>query len=120
MAIPMLAFIVISFVKSFPNDLGFTFDNYVRAFSPYSSVSIIKFLTNSLIISVLTAIVGTIIAYISGYISTRTKGVMTKPVHLLSIATLAVPGLVLGVGYIFLFKFTKGMVCWNNCYLSSC
>ena len=108
MAIPMLAFIVISFVKSFPNDLGFTFDNYVRAFSPYSSVSIIKFLTNSLIISVLTAIVGTIIAYISGYISTRTKGVMTKPVHLLSIATLAVPGLVLGVGYIFLFKFTKG------------
>ena len=107
LAIPMLAFIVISFVKRFPSDLAFTFDNYVKAFSPYSSVSIVKFLTNSLIISLLTAVIGTIVAYVSGYISTRTKGVLTKPIHLLSIASLAVPGLVLGVGYIFLFKGTK-------------
>lgn len=106
--IPSLAFIVVSFVTRFPSDMSFTLDNYVNAFSPYSSVSIVDFLINSLLIALLTGIFGTIIAYTSAYVSTRTSGKMKKPLHFISIATLAVPGLVLGIGYVFLFVNTYG------------
>ena len=106
--IPSLAFIVVSFVNRFPSDMTFTFDNYINAFSPYSSVSIIDFLINSLVIALLTGIFGTVIAYTSAYTSTRTNGKMRKPLHFISIATLAVPGLVLGIGYVFLFVNTYG------------
>lgn len=106
--IPSLAFIVISLVRRFPSDMSFTFENYVNAFSPYSSVSIVDFLANSLIISLLAGIFGTIVAYTSAYTSVRTSAKMAKPLHLISIATLAVPGLVLGIGYVFLFADTVG------------
>ena len=106
--IPQLAFVCISLVKRFPSDMTFTPDNYVNAFSPYSSVSIVNFLVNSLVISLLAGLFGTAFAYVSGYVSTRTKGKMAKPLHLIAISTLAVPGLVLGVGYVFLFADTTG------------
>ncbi|MBO6280347.1 MAG: ABC transporter permease subunit [Bacilli bacterium] len=106
--IPQVSFIAISFVTRFPGDMTFTFNNYKDAFSPYSSVSIVKFLSNSLIISLLAGLFGTIVAYLTGYLSTRAKGKLAKPLHLLSIATLAVPGLVLGIGYVFLFNNTDG------------
>lgn len=106
--IPSLCFISISFVTRFPSDMTFTFQNFVDAFSPYSSVSIVDFLLNSLLISLFAGLAGTFICYVSGYISTRTQGVLKKPLHLLAISTLAVPGLVLGIGYIFLFEFSDG------------
>lgn len=106
--IPQLAFIIISFVERFPSDMTFTTHHYVDAFSPYSSVSIVSFLKNSLIMSLLTGILGTIVAYVVGYVSLRTSGKFKKVLHLFSIATLAVPGLVLGIGYIFLFNRTEG------------
>lgn len=106
--IPQLAFIIISFVARFPSDMTFTGDNYINAFSPYSSVSIVSFLKNSLIMSFLTGILGTVLAYIMGYVSLRTSPKFKKVLHLFSIATLAIPGLVLGIGYIFLFSNTMG------------
>ena len=106
--LPSLAFIAISFVNRFPSDMTFTIANYQNAFSPYSSVSIVNFLINSLVISLFAGIFGTIVAYTSAYTSTRTSGKMAKPLHLIAIATLAVPGLVLGVGYVFLFANTVG------------
>ena len=106
--IPSLAFIIISFVNRFPSDMTFTFENYVNAFSPYSSVSISEFLINSFVISLLAGLFGTIVAYTSAYLSVRATAKMAKPLHLISIATLAVPGLVLGIGYVFLFADTYG------------
>ena len=106
--IPQFCFVSISFIEKFPSNMNVTFKNYVDAFSPYSSVSISRFLFNSLFISLLTGIFGTIIAYLCGYITTRTNGKLSKPLHFISIATLAVPGLVLGVGYVFLFDFSYG------------
>ena len=106
--IPSLAFIVISFVNRFPSDMTFTFNNYINAFSPYSSVSIINFLINSLVIALLAGIFGTIVCYLAAYLSTRCTGKVGKVLHFLSIATLAIPGLVLGVGYVFLFAGTRG------------
>ena len=106
--LPSLAFIAISFVNRFPSDMTFTFNNYVNAFSPYSTAPITSYLLNSLIISLLVGIFGTIVAYTSAYASVRSSAKMAKPLHLISIATLAVPGLVLGIGYVYLFKDTVG------------
>lgn len=105
---PSIAFIAISFMKDFPNDKSFSFANYETAFSSKSSLSITSYIRNSLVISLLVGLIGTVLAYIIGYVSTRCKGKLKKPLHLFSIATLAVPGLVLGLGYVFLFKSTKG------------
>lgn len=105
---PSIAFIAISFMKDFPLDKSFSFVNYETAFSSKSSLSITQYIRNSLVISILVGLVGTVLAYLIGYVSTRCKGKLAKPLHLFSIATLAVPGLVLGLGYVFLFKSTKG------------
>lgn len=107
--VPQLVFISISFMKDFPNDMSFSFQNYADSFSAKSSVSIVRYLKNSLLVAFLSALVGTIVAYITGYASSRAKGKFAKVVHLLSIATLAVPGLVLGIGYVFLFRTTRGI-----------
>lgn len=106
--VPQLVFLMISFVKRFPSDMTFTFDNYKNAFSPYASVSATTFLVNSLVISLLAGLLGTALAYFTGYMAVRTQGKLKKIVHLLSISTLAVPGLVLGLGFVYLFKDTKG------------
>jgi len=106
--IPQISFIVLSFVRSFPNDLTFTFDHFINAFSPFAAVNIIDTLLNSLIMSVLAAFFGTIIAYLSGYAAARSKGKLSKVLNILAAGSLAVPGLALGLGYIFVFGWTSG------------
>ena len=106
--IPQLVFLMISFVERFPSDMTFTFGNYADAFSPNASVSAGPFLVNSLLISLLAGIFGTAFAYLTGYAAVRTKGKLKKVIHLVAVSTLAVPGLVLGLGFVYLFKDTAG------------
>lgn len=103
--IPSVCFIFLSFLKDTQHgDYSFTLEHYSGA----ASSSLFEFAINSLVISLLVGIVGTIACYISGYASTRTNANLKKPVHLISISTLAIPGLVLGIGYLFLFRSTLG------------
>ncbi len=106
--IPQFVFLMISFVERFPSDMTFTFAHYADAFSPYASVSAGPFLVNSLVISLLAGLLGTAFAYITGYAAVRTKGKLKKVIHLVAVSTLAVPGLVLGLGFSYLFKDTRG------------
>ena len=106
--IPQIVFVFVSFVKRFPSNMTFTFEHYAYAFSPNASTPAFSYLFNSLIISLLAGLFGTIFAYVCGYVATRTKGKMAKSLHLIAISTLAVPGLVLGLGYVFLFSDTNG------------
>ena len=106
--IPQLVFLMISFLERFPSDMTFTFGHYADAFSPNASVSAGPFLVNSLLISLLAGIFGTAFAYLTGYAAVRTKGKLKKVIHLVAVSTLAVPGLVLGLGFVYLFKDTAG------------
>lgn len=63
-------------------------------------------LTNSLIIAFFVSIVGTIIAYFVAYLTARIKGKMSKIAHILTISSLAIPGIVLGLSYTICFKGT--------------
>ena len=103
--IPSICFIFLSFLKDTQHgDYSFTLEHYSGA----ASSSLIDFAINSLVISLSVGIIGTIVCYISGYAATRTNAKFKKPVHLISISTLAIPGLVLGIGYLFLFRSTLG------------
>ena len=105
---PQLAFISLSFTKAFPNDLGFTFEHIANIFSNTHGVGLTAYIFNSLKLAFLTSIVGTCFAYLLGYFSVRKSGRLAKAVDLLALSTIAIPGLVLGIGYIFLFKGTNG------------
>ena len=106
--LPQLAFISLSFTKAFPNDLSFTLEHIVNIFSNTHGVGLAAYIVNSLELALLTSVVGTAFAYLLGYFSVRKSGRMAKAVDLLALSTIAIPGLVLGIGYIFLFKGTNG------------
>lgn len=106
--LPQLAFISLSLTKSFPNDLSFTFDHLANIFSNTHGVGLTAYIFNSLELALLSALVGTSFAYLLGYLSVRKTGRMGKVIDLLALSTIAIPGLVLGIGFIFLFKGTNG------------
>lgn len=106
--LPQLAFIALSFTKAFPSDLSFTFEHIANIFSRTHGVGLVEYVKNSLTVSLLTAMSGMIFAYILGYLSVRKEGRLAKVIDLLALSTIAIPGLVLGIGYIFLFKETNG------------
>ena len=105
---PQLAFISLSFTQSFPNDLSFTFDHIANIFSNTHGVGLTAYILNSLELALLTALLGTGFAYLLGYLSVRQTGRMGKAIDLLALSTIAIPGLVLGIGFIFMFKGTNG------------
>lgn len=63
-----------------------------------------EYIFNSLIIAILVAIFGTIISYFTAYVTARTKGIVSKIIHILTISSLAIPGIVLGLSYTIGFK----------------
>ena len=63
-------------------------------------------LLNSLLIAVFAAAIGTIVAYLSAYITSRSDNRLKKVVHILSIISIAIPGIVLGLSYILAFRNT--------------
>ena len=91
-----------SLVRYWPYNLELTLDHYdfdrvdERGWGAY---------TNSLKIAAWTMIVGTVVVFLTAYTVTKTKGAVALRggVHLLSMMPLSVPGLVLGLAYIFFF-----------------
>ncbi len=63
-----------------------------------------KYIFNSVFIAILVSLIGTIISYFSAYVVARVKGHFAKILHLLTICTLAIPGIVLGLSYVISFN----------------
>jgi len=61
---------------------------------------------NSLKMAAGTAVLGTVLVFVSAYLLEKTRGLdlLRGPVQMLAIVPMAVPGLVLGLGYIFFFN----------------
>jgi iron(III) transport system permease protein len=91
-----------SLVRYWPYNLELTLQHYdfnrvdERGWGAY---------TTSLVMAFWTMVFGTAIVFGSAYVVTKTKGfaAMRNAVHLLSMTPLSVPGLVLGLAYIFFF-----------------
>jgi iron(III) transport system permease protein len=105
---PQFSFIALSFVKSFPNNLSFTWDNMAAAFGNNTGLGVGNYLVNSLLMALFTGIIGTFLAYILAYFVTRFDGWLGKALNFICLVSLAIPGLVFGLGYVFFFSFSKG------------
>ncbi|WP_339180994.1 ABC transporter permease subunit [Oceanobacillus sp. FSL W7-1293] len=89
------------FVTAFPYDLSFTWDHITGVFQSNDLISVYR---NSLIVAVLTAVLGTVIAYGSALLNARTKLKGRQTVDVFSMITNTVPGMVLGLSYLLLFN----------------
>ena len=101
LCLPIIAFICLSFVKQYPIDMSLTFNNIKKLLDN----SIHVYLINSLAVSLLTALFGTALSYFSAYVTARSgKKISNKVLHFISMLSLAIPGVVLGLSFVITFN----------------
>ena len=73
------------------------------------------FLVNSIAVALLTSLVGTVLSYFSAYITARSgKKISNKALHFISLLSLAIPGVVLGLSFVLTFK---GMPLYSSIFI---
>lgn len=94
---------IASFVKMWPYNFEATLNNY--KFFDFNGGAL-QFYKNSILTALLSAILGTIISYLGAYtcLKTETLTPIRNTIKFLAIVPLALPGMVLGLGYIFFFN----------------
>lgn len=97
---PILIFVIIGFVTKYPIDMSFSLNSAATAFNMKAG----QYLLNSLLIAIGVAVIGTILSYTIAYLTSRTTKKGNVLLHFLSMASLAIPGLVLGLSYSLTFK----------------
>ncbi|WP_338627111.1 putative 2-aminoethylphosphonate ABC transporter permease subunit [Clostridium baratii] len=92
-----------AFIKIWPYDLSLTLDHF--NLNTGSSDGFRSYL-NSIIVALLTAIIGTIITFINSYLIEKVKEfkILRNISYFLSIVPLSLPGLVIGISYIVFFN----------------
>jgi iron(III) transport system permease protein len=92
-----------SLVKFWPYDLSFSLRHYVLGIVDNEAGAAFW---NSLKLAFLTSIAGTALVFVGAYLVEKTRGAdwLRPGVQLLALIPMAVPGLVLGLGYIFFFN----------------
>lgn len=98
--IPIATFIILTFVTRYPLDMSLTFEHIAKTFNMNGGT----YLINSFIVSVFVAVVGTAVAYLTAYCTARMSGTLSRILHLFSITSMAIPGLVLGLSFVLFFK----------------
>ncbi len=92
-----------SFVKFWPYDLSFSWRHYQMGLF---DAEVGEGFVNSLSMAAGTAVFGTALVFVGAYLLEKTQGAgaLRGLLRLLSMLPMAVPGLVLGLGYIFFFN----------------
>lgn len=98
--LPIVAFVFLTFVTKYPLDMSLSLENIFQAMD----LNALGYLGNSLVIAVITSLVGVAVAYITATFTSRIKSKSSSLLHLISILTLAIPGLVLGLSYALFFQ----------------
>ncbi len=97
-----------AFVKYWPYDMSFTLRNFTTFYvaGAQHRFGALVILWNSIKMATASAVVGTIVVFISAYLIEKSRGLKfgRSILYLLSIMPLAVPGMVLGLAYIFTFN----------------
>lgn len=94
--------LVASLVKIWPYDLSLTLDHY----SMKNSLDGLKPFMNSIVMSLLTALIGTVFVFGFAYLTEKVKGMdkIKSFANFLSTLPMALPGLVLGISYVLFFN----------------
>ena len=100
--LPIGSFAIMGFMNKYPIDMTLSFKNINQAVH----MGAIKYLRNSLFIAVVVSFLGTVMAILNAYMTARNRTKVSYLLHLMSITSLAIPGLVLGLSYVMFFKST--------------
>lgn len=96
----LLTYVLILFAKKYPIDFTFTFAHIIKTINRGA----IENLKNSFIVAVFTSVIGTIFSFISAYNTSRSRVKYSKFIHLLSVVSMAIPGIIIGFAYLVFFK----------------
>ena len=97
---PIICFLILSFSTDYPVNLAFTTE-HIRSTLDRGAL---EYWGNSLLISFFTSFIGTGISFMTAYITTRCNVKSRNILHILSLLTLAIPGIVLGLSYSMAFS----------------
>ncbi|TDW08930.1 iron(III) transport system permease protein [Breznakia blatticola] len=97
---------ILPFVKEWPYDISFSFVHVIETFQSANLLDVVK---NSFIVAIATAVCGTIVSYVAAIISARGKmpKLIRGSIDFVSTLTNALPGMVVGIGFMFAFKGTN-------------
>ena len=97
---PIIAFIYLTFVNKYPIDLSLSFVHIEEAIK----LGVDMYLINSLCIAMLTGMLGTAVSYYTAFLTARSKKTFSNMLlHMISMLSLAIPGVVLGLSYVLFF-----------------
>jgi iron(III) transport system permease protein len=91
--------LVSSLVHRWPYNFGLTLKHY-----DFDTAGGYRSLWNSIRVAALTAVAGTALAFVGGYVVEKCRTAASGPLYLLSVLPVSVPGMVLGLAYIFTFN----------------
>jgi iron(III) transport system permease protein len=94
-----LVILVASLVHRWPYNMGLTLKHYA-----FDTVGGYTPLWNSVYVSLWTAVVGTVLTFGGAYVIEKCRTTASGPLYLLSILPVSIPGMVLGLAYIFTFN----------------
>lgn len=97
---PIISFVQLTFARKYPIDMSFTMQNIESTVNKGA----LGFIKNSVVIAFAVSVLGTAIAFVSAYLTARLPSKSSRLLHLLSITSLAIPGMVLGLSYVLAFK----------------
>lgn len=98
--LPIGSFAILGFMKQYPLDMTLSLDNAAQA----AHMGAWNYLKNSLIIAAAVSVLGTALAIFNAYMTARNRTKLSYVLHLMSITSLAIPGIVLGLSYVMFFK----------------
>lgn len=98
--LPILVFVLICLVHQYPHDMSFSLSNIINAMN----MGVTDYLLNSVFIALTVSVTGTAIAVLTAYITSRMPSRSSRFIHLMSMTSLAIPGIVLGLGYALFFS----------------
>ncbi|MCY9658723.1 putative 2-aminoethylphosphonate ABC transporter permease subunit [Paenibacillus chondroitinus] len=109
--IPLITIACASLIKVWPYNLNFSFKHY--DFSGVAGSGLDPFWT-SLQVSFFTAIVGTIVTFLFAYLIEKSRHLngLRQIGYFLSVLPLALPGMVIGLAYIFFFNNPNNPMNW--------
>ena len=96
---PVIAFCLIVFETKYPIDTTFTLNHIQKTINRGGGT----YLLNSIFYSFMAAIVGTILAFGCAYLTARVKQSFSRILHLMTLTTMTIPGVVLGLSYVIFF-----------------
>lgn len=98
--LPLVAFALLAFATDYPQNLSFTLGNLAKAFKLKAG----QYWMNSVTVAAATSVLGTLLAFVTAYLTARMKSPVSRFLHLSAITSAAIPGIVLGLSYVLTFN----------------